>query len=73
MLNLKSNVFSLTVFLLSGQVNITFGLLMAIRSFFGGIAGSRMFILNGSKLVRPIFIIVVDASILLIIKTRYFV
>ena len=72
MLNFKSNVFSLTVFVLSGQVNITFGLLMAVGSFFGGIAGSRMFILNGSKLVRPIFIIVVDASILLIIKTRYF-
>ncbi|AFT92515.1 TSUP family transporter [Francisella tularensis] len=72
MLNLKSNVFSLTVFALSGQVNIAFGLLMALGSFFCGIAGSRMVILKGSKLVRPIFIIVVGASILLMIKTRYF-
>ena len=73
MLNLKSNVFSLTVFVLSGQVNIAFGLLMAVKSFFGGIASSRrMVILKGSKLVRPIFIIVVSASILFMIKTRYF-
>ncbi|MDE5035874.1 hypothetical protein NAI71_11755, partial [Francisella tularensis subsp. holarctica] len=52
MLNLKSNVFSLNVFALSGQVNIAFWLLMALGSFFGGIAGSIMVILKGSKLVR---------------------
>lgn len=71
-LNLKSNLFSLTVFALSGQVNIAFGLLMAIGSFFGGIVGSRMVILKGSKLVRPIFIVVVGTSILLMIKSSYF-
>ena len=62
-LNLKSNVFSLIVFALSGQVNIMYGLLMAIGSFFGGIAGSKMVILKGSKLVRPVFIVVVGISI----------
>ena len=45
MLNFKSNVFSLTVFVLSGQVNIAFGLLMAVGSFFGSIAGSRSMVI----------------------------
>ncbi len=66
-LNLKSNLFSLGVFALSGQVNIAFGLLMAVGSFFGGIVGSRMVILKGSKLVRPIFIVVVGFSILMML------
>ncbi|AIT10026.1 hypothetical protein LO80_08615 [Candidatus Francisella endociliophora] len=71
-LNLKSNVFSLAVFAISGQVNLTFGLLMAIGSFFGGVVGSRMVILKGSKLVRPIFIVIVGVSVLVMIKSSYF-
>jgi cupin 2 domain-containing protein len=71
-LNLKSNVFSLIVFILSSHVNYTFGFLMAIGSFFGGIVGSRMVILKGSKLVRPIFIVVVGLSIIFMIKNTYF-
>lgn len=35
---------------------------MVLESFFGGITGSRMVILKGSKLVRSIFIIVVGAK-----------
>ncbi|QIW10632.1 TSUP family transporter [Francisella sp. LA112445] len=71
-LNLKSNVFSLIIFILSGHVNYIFGFLMAIGSFFGGIVGSRMVILKGSKLVRPIFIVVVGLSIIFMIKKTYF-
>ncbi|MDE5007191.1 hypothetical protein NAI48_11385, partial [Francisella tularensis subsp. holarctica] len=56
MLNLKTNVFSLTHFALSGQVNIAFGLLMSLGSFLGGIACSTIVILKGSKLVRQIYI-----------------
>lgn len=40
---------------------------MAIGSFLGGIVGSRMVILKGSKLVRPIFIVVVGFSILMML------
>lgn len=71
-LNLKSNLFSLMIFMMAGHVNIFYGLMMALGSFFGGIAGSRMVILKGSKLVRPIFITVVGISILFMIKSRYF-
>lgn len=71
-LNLKSNVFSLIVFAIGGQVNLVYGLVMAIGSFTGGFVGSRMVILRGSKLVRPIFMIVVGVSIIIMIKTTYF-
>lgn len=70
-LNLKSNVFSLIVFLLAGHVNILYGLVMAVGSFFGGMAGSKMVILKGSKLVRPIFMIVVGVTILVFIVSKF--
>ena len=63
-------MFSLIVFLLAGHVNILYGLVMAIGSFFGGMAGSKMVILKGSKLVRPIFMIVVGITILVFIITK---
>ena len=69
-LNLKSNLFSLMIFALAGHVNILYGLIMAIGSFFGGMVGSKMVILKGSKLVRPIFIIVVGISIVIMFKAR---
>lgn len=71
-LNLKSNVFSLLVFAISGHVDIFFGLMMALGSFFGGIVGSKMVILKGSKLVRPIFIIVVGVTILSFLISKVF-
>ncbi|MGQ4003807.1 TSUP family transporter [Francisellaceae bacterium CB52] len=69
-LNLKSNLFSLMVFALAGHVNIFYGLIMAVGSFFGGMAGSKMVILKGSKLVRPIFMCVVGATILMFIISK---
>jgi uncharacterized membrane protein YfcA len=49
-----------------------YGAIMAIGSFAGGYAGSKMVILKGSKLVRPIFIVVVGISIIVMIVTTYF-
>ncbi|AJC48663.1 TSUP family transporter [Allofrancisella guangzhouensis] len=69
-LNLKSNLFSLMIFVVSGHVNIFYGLMMALGSFFGGWIGSRMVILRGSGLVRPIFIIVVGITIFTFIFTK---
>ena len=65
MLNLKSNLFSLIVFLYYGHVNFIFGFTMAIGQFVGGYMGAKMVILKGSKLVRPIFITVVGINVIL--------
>ncbi len=64
MLNLKSNIFSLIVFMYLGHVNFVLGLIMAIGQFAGGYLGAKMVILKGSKLVRPIFISVVGINVL---------
>ncbi|MDD3267373.1 MAG: TSUP family transporter [Burkholderiales bacterium] len=64
-LNLKSNIFSLMVFVYFGHVNYLIGFIMAIGQFAGGYFGAKMVILKGSKLVRPIFIIVVGLNVLL--------
>ncbi|KEI34617.1 hypothetical protein FRA_50c14870 [Francisella sp. W12-1067] len=69
-LNLKSNLFSLVIFIASGHVNIFYGLMMALGSFFGGWMGSKMVILKGSNLVRPIFIVVVGVTIFIFIFSK---
>ncbi len=69
-LNLKSNIFSLCVFLYFGQVNFILGFVMALGNFIGGYFGSKMVILKGSKLVRPFFIVVVGVSILSFVFTK---
>ncbi len=64
-LNLKSNLFSLAVFLFYGKVNYTFGIVMAIGQFFGGYLGAKSVILKGSKIVRPFFMTVVFINIVI--------
>ncbi len=65
-LNLKSNLFSLAIFLWFGKVNILIGLVMASGQFVGGYLGAKVVILRGSKLVRPFFMTVVGFNILLL-------
>lgn len=65
-LNLKSNLFALMIFIYFGQVNYLFGLVMAVGQFFGGYFGARMVIVNGSKLVRPFFMTVVFINLIIL-------
>lgn len=71
-LNLKSNLFSLVVFIYFGSVHYTIGLLMACGQFFGGYLGAKMVILKGSKLVRPIFMTVVAINMLVMFYQLFF-
>lgn len=65
-LNLKSNVFSLVIFIWFGKVNFIIGLIMACGQFIGGYVGAKMVILKGSKLVRPFFMTVVSINIIVL-------
>lgn len=58
-LNLKSNVFSLIIFIFYGKVNFLIGIVMAIGQMIGGYLGAHAVILKGSKLVRPFFLSIV--------------
>lgn len=65
-LNLKSNLFALAIFLWFGKVDFILGFTMALGQFIGGSTGARMVILKGSKLVRPFFMTVVAVNIVLL-------
>lgn len=64
-INLTTNITSLTVFLLNGQVLIPLGLAGCIFNMLGGYIGSGLALEGGSKVIRPIIILVL---ILLLIK-----
>lgn len=65
LVNLSSNIASLTTFLLSGQVVLLLGLAAAVFSIAGHYVGSGMVLKNGTKIIRPIILIVL---LLLFIK-----
>lgn len=62
-LNLKSNLFSLAVFLYYGKVDFVWGMMMAIGQIFGGYLGAYAVILRGSKLVRPFFTTIIFINV----------
>lgn len=71
-LNLKSNLFSLIVFLYYGNVDFTLGLVMAVGQIFGGYLGAYTVILKGSKLVRPFFMTIVFTNVALSFYALWF-
>ncbi|MBO5556384.1 MAG: TSUP family transporter [Oscillospiraceae bacterium] len=64
-INLTTNVTSLVVFLLNGQVLIPLGLAAAACNMLGNYLGSGLVLTKGSKIVRPIILVVL---VLLLIK-----
>jgi uncharacterized membrane protein YfcA len=60
-MNFASNISSLILFLLAGQVFPLAGLAMGFGQLIGARIGSRMVIKRGTKFIRPIFIAVVLA------------
>jgi len=57
-INLTSNITSLTVFLLNGQVLFTLGLAAAACNMAGNWVGSGLAITKGAKIVRPVILLV---------------
>ena len=56
--NLSSNLGSLLIFLINGQVVIPIGLAAAVFGVAGHFIGARMLLKNGTKVVRPIILCV---------------
>jgi uncharacterized membrane protein YfcA len=64
-INLSSNIASLTVFLLNGQVLIPLGLAAALCNMAGNWVGSGLAISKGTRIVRPVILLVL---LLLLVK-----
>lgn len=57
-LNLTSNLASLLFFVLGGQVVWTLGLVMALGQLIGGRLGASLVVLKGTKLIRPLVVVI---------------
>lgn len=71
-LNFVSNVVSLAVFIVGGEVLWLVGLLMAVGQILGAYAGSNMVIKKEVKFIRTMFLIVVGATILKLVYSYFF-
>ena len=70
-MNFASNVSSLALFLLGGNVCFTAGLTMGLGQVLGARIGSRMVIARGTRFIRPVFISVVLALTLKLLYDAY--
>lgn len=57
--NLSSNVSALVVFLFSGKIIFPLGLAAAVFSVAGHYTGAGMVMKNGSRIVRPVILVVI--------------
>lgn len=71
-LNFSSNLCSLLIFALAGQVNYFAGTVMGLGQLIGAQIGSRMVMQRGTKFIRPVFITVVLAITGKLIYDAYF-
>ncbi len=71
-MNFTSNITSLCLFLLSGNIIFTAGIIMAAGQIIGAKIGSGLVIKKGAKFIRPIFITVVILTTLKLIIDRFF-
>ena len=60
-MNFTSNIVSLGIFLMAGQVHLLEGLLMGVAQFSGARIGAKLVIRKGVKFIRPLFILIVLA------------
>ncbi len=70
-INLTSNVISLTVFIINGQVLYPLGLAAGVCNMAGCYIGSHLFSKNGSKITRPIILMVLLVFLIKVITEMF--
>ncbi len=71
--NFVTNMGALVVFLANGEVIVLLGLAAGVFSFLGNLVGSKHFTQNGSKIARPIILVVVVIFMIRLIHDLFFV
>ena len=66
-INLATNIAALSVLLLNGKVFIALGLIAGLFNMLGNYLGTRSFISGGSKIVRPLIIVVLTLFMIKVI------
>ena len=67
-INLTTNIASLTVYLLSGKVVILLGLAGAVSNMAGNYIGSSLVLSKGARIIRPIMIVVLAILLIRVIS-----
>lgn len=67
-LNLTSNVTSLLLFMINGQVYYKIAVLFALVMIIGAYVGAKVAIKNGSKMIKPIFLVM---ALFMVTKLMY--
>lgn len=70
-MNLASNIISVIVFSLGGAVVVSYGLVMAAGQIIGARIGSGLAVKNGIRIIRPVYITVVLATIAKLLYDRF--
>ena len=63
-INLTTNLTSLTIFLLNGQVIFLLGIAAAVCNMIGGFLGAGLALSKGSRITRPVIILVLGLLLL---------
>ena len=66
-INLSTNISSLAVYLLSGNVVVLLGLAAAVCNMAGNYLGAKLALTKGSKITRPVIILVLGLLFLKIL------
>jgi len=70
-MNLASNVISVIVFALGGSVLFVYGIIMAAGQIIGARIGAHLAVKKGIAIIRPIYIVVVFATIAKLLFDRF--
>ncbi len=71
-MNFTSNIASLIIFIIGGQVLWTVGILMAVGQIAGAYLGSNLVVKKEIKFIKIFFLVVVGATILKLVAQNYF-
>lgn len=69
--NLNTNLVALVCFAMGGNIDYRVGLCMAAGQLIGGYLGARLAIKKGAEIIRPIFILVVAATLAMLFYKNY--
>ena len=70
-MNFTSNIVSLVLFAVGGNIRFDIGLIMAVGQFSGGFCGSGMVMRKGARFIRPVFMLVVLVMVLYLFLKNY--
>jgi uncharacterized membrane protein YfcA len=70
-MNFTSNIVSLVVFVISGEVLFIVGILMGIGQMLGAYLGSNMVVKKDIKFIKVMFLFVVSLSVIKLLYENY--